>query len=155
MPSAPVAYDWPAVRHRYVTAEPAISLRQLSAETGVPFSSIGKHSSAENWPVERQRFWDTVATETRALAVKETACQRVGSLEGVETAIDVLSRQLRSMGDALAGQDWSDADPDSISKASASVATALDKVARCKELLTGGADSRSQVALASVIAELG
>jgi len=154
MPKPAVPYDWPYLRGLYVQGETPISLTDLAQQTGAPLRSLQRHSADEGWVQQRREYQDAVASKARALAVNETARHRVGSLEGIETAIDVLSRQLQAMGEGLAGKDWESEDPNSISKASASIATALDKVARCRELLTGGADSRAQVDLATLLADL-
>ena len=95
-----------------------------------------------------------MARETRSLAIGRAAERRFESLEAVELSIDVLGQQISRLVDVVESKSWDDQDADKVANALASVSTALDKVARCRNLLTDGYDARMQVDLAAVLANL-
>lgn len=154
LPKPAVPYDWPAIKTQFVVSDPPVTLPQFSEITGIPISTLETHSSEEQWMIARGEYQGAAATKTRALAIERTAGERVSSLDVMETALELASKQLVLMMEGLNSKNWQKEDPISIAKASASIMTAADKVARCKELLTGGVDSRAQIDLATLLADL-
>lgn len=154
LPKPAVPYDWPHLCNLYVQSEQPISLVDLAQQTGAPLRSLQRHSADERWVAQRREYHSAVASKARALAIEETAQQRVGSREAVRVGIDLLGKQLQNMAAALEGKDWKSEDPKDIARASASIATALEKVGRLERVIEGEPDSIARIDLATLLADL-
>jgi len=144
-------HDWPAIREAYVTSSPPVSLRDLARARSINLRSIYQHSAAENWPQIREDYHGAKIAATAELLAVRNAEQTVNSLSIVDETILGLRDTIRAVIDEVASRPLSAMETERLVSVFPSLATALDKVTRARELLTGGADSRSQVDLASLI----
>jgi len=154
MGNVAIARDWPRLQEVYVTSESGVSLRQLAKIEDVPFRTLSEHSRLERWPEKRQEYHNAVASRTQSLVIQRTALARVETIDVVDTAIDLASAQLVSMSEALAGKSWETAEPQEIARASASVTTALEKIAKLKRLINGESTENAQVCLSTLLAQV-
>ena len=147
-------YDWKELQATYVQANPVIGLREMHKQTGVSFPALQRHCTGEGWVRKRLDYQDAVMSKAQGLAIQKHALARVETIDVVDTAIDLASAQLVSMSEALAGKSWENAEPQEIARASASVTTALEKIAKLKRLINGESTENSQVCLSTLLAQV-
>jgi len=121
-------YNWAAIKEQYVQADPPIGLRQLADATGISYPAISDHSRHDGWAQARLDYQNAAMLKARSLAIDQKAHQAVNSIDALDLSVDILHKQLLQMSAGLADKDWSEEDPDTIARASSSVANALDKV---------------------------
>ena len=148
----PAAYDWDALRHMYVTADPALTVTELARREKVPVSTMTNHCTSDGWVSARERYWGEIAQRRREQAMQEHTLKGVASLDAIGASISALDSQIREMLAELAVRDIQEVPTTKLLALTASATTALDKAVRARELLTGGADSRQQIDLVGLLA---
>lgn len=81
MPGGQNIYDWATLRCLYVEGPDTVTRKSLADEHGVPFTSMEKRSSHENWSRLRAEFRQDVTDRVRCESVKRHADMRLKLLD--------------------------------------------------------------------------
>lgn len=79
-------YDWDAAREMYMTAQPAINMKQLSQRTGIPWEQIRNRAYKERWSAIRTREQMEILKQDRQRFLQEMGREAI-SFD--QTGIDV------------------------------------------------------------------
>jgi len=119
---------WKSVEIEYVTANPAVSYRELADKYGVCLSTVGSHGSAENWLGKREQHREQVANGARTEIAAQQVEWCVEAIEQVDELLDILRDGVHQL---TRNAQISD----------------VDKLIRLKSFLLGEPDSRQEVNL--------
>lgn len=147
--------NWAALKTAFAHDPNHITLRQFSAEKGIPLSTIDRHSSEDHWFAEREVYESAVATEIRTLGAKKEAKKRLDILDSAYDVIGTLKETIDKIAQRVSSDGFEN-DVDSMQANSllerlSSLSTSFEKLARAINLLEGGPDSRVQVTLAEIL----
>jgi hypothetical protein len=89
-------YDWDAAREMFITAEPALKLKQLALRTGIPYQQVRNRCTKERWIAVR--------AQEKLAQLKERRREQLQSFAGQAIEFDQTSVDIAKLGQGVVAQ---------------------------------------------------
>lgn len=84
--------DWESIKTEYVTTD--VKLEELASKYKVSLSTIGRHSSAEHWVKEREKYKKSVQNKCKTKMSNKAVKKETNKLSNLITASDILAGKI-------------------------------------------------------------